>query len=147
MTGLGCAYRPSPIELPAHPAGNIITLDHQKSIHMKKRLNIAGLACIVILLTSCMSQKIIAPSNANVQLASPTTSLTFKQSQRDWYILWGLVPISHNAADRVIAQNNLKTVRVETVTTPLDFIINIFTSVVTIVSRTEIIEGSTELKK
>ena len=114
---------------------------------MKTVLKIAGLALVGFWFSNCQSQKIIAPSDGTVQLASKTESLPLKYEQRDWYILFGLVPISHNMSDRIIRENNLKKVRIETVITPLDFIISIFTSIVTVNTRTQKIEGSTEQKK
>lgn len=114
---------------------------------MKNLSKFLGVTLIAIFLTSCMAQKAIAPAGRDVKLATGTEPLPFKKEQRDWYVLWGLVPINNTASDRVIQENNLKTVRVTTVTTPLDFIINIFTSIASIVSRTELIEGSAESNK
>ena len=55
--------------------------------------------------------------------------------KRCWYALWGLVPIGDNSTDSLIPET-VKKVRVETKYTVLDFLINIFTGVVTIETNT-----------
>jgi len=54
--------------------------------------------------------------------------------QRQWYVLWGLVPINEiNSADMAAGASNYT---IETEQSALDVVINIFTSIVTIYSRT-----------
>ncbi|MFQ5570801.1 MAG: Bor/Iss family lipoprotein [Rhodothermales bacterium] len=55
------------------------------------------------------------------------------QEARQWYILWGLVPINEvDTADMTTGSSNYV---IETQVTPLDFVINIFTGIVTVYSR------------
>ena len=54
--------------------------------------------------------------------------------QRQWYILWGLVPL--NNADSSVMAAGATNYEIKTATTPLDFILNIFTGIVTVNSRT-----------
>jgi hypothetical protein len=53
---------------------------------------------------------------------------------RQWYVLWGLVPINDVDSSEMAAGASDYTI--ETEITPLDFVINIFTSIVTVYSRT-----------
>ncbi len=53
--------------------------------------------------------------------------------QRQWYVLWGLVPI--NTVDTAALSGGATNYDIRTETTFLDFVINIFTGAVTINSR------------
>ena len=54
--------------------------------------------------------------------------------QRQWYVLWGLVPINNvDTEDMVMGASNYT---IETEQSALDVVINIFTSIVTVYSRT-----------
>ncbi len=54
--------------------------------------------------------------------------------ERQWYILWGLVPI--NDVDTAEMAEGASDYTIETEQSALDVIINIFTSIVTVYSRT-----------
>ena len=54
--------------------------------------------------------------------------------ERQWYILWGLVPI--NDVDTAEMVEGASDYTIETEQSALDVIINIFTSIVTVYSRT-----------
>lgn len=64
-------------------------------------------------------------------LASSTEEGTKIAQKRFWYALWGLVPLGDNSTDQLIPEN-VKKVRVETKYTVPDFLINLFTWLVTI---------------
>lgn len=53
---------------------------------------------------------------------------------RQWYVLWGLVPI--NDVDTSEMVEGATNYTIETEISPLDFVINIFTGIVTVYSRT-----------
>ncbi|MBU1701293.1 MAG: hypothetical protein KJ970_12415 [Candidatus Eisenbacteria bacterium] len=53
---------------------------------------------------------------------------------RQWYILWGLVPL--NEVDSNVMAAGAKDYEITTSQQPLDIIINIFTGIVTVNSRT-----------
>ena len=57
--------------------------------------------------------------------------------ERQWYALWGLVPI--NTVDTNTMADGATNYEIKTETAALDVIINIFTSYVSIVSRTVIV--------
>ena len=54
--------------------------------------------------------------------------------QRQWYVLWGLVPI--NDVDSAEMADGAANYTIETEQSALDVVINIFTSIVSIYSRT-----------
>lgn len=54
--------------------------------------------------------------------------------QRQWYVLWGLVPI--NEVDSATMAEGASNYTIETEQSALDVVINIFTSIVTVYSRT-----------
>ena len=54
--------------------------------------------------------------------------------KRQWYVLWGIVPI--NEVDTAEMADGASDYTIDTEHTALDFIINIFTGLITIQSRT-----------
>ena len=56
------------------------------------------------------------------------------EEQRQWYVLWGLVPI--NEVDTAQMAGGASDYEITTERSPLDIIINIFTGQVSVVSRT-----------
>jgi len=56
------------------------------------------------------------------------------ESKRQWYVLWGLVPI--NEVDSKQMAGGAENYTVKSSITPLDFVINIFTGLVTVYSQT-----------
>ncbi len=60
------------------------------------------------------------------------------QEMRQWFVLWGLVPITQIDVEAAIGDAQNYTI--ESVFTPLDCVINIFTSIVTIYAKTIAVE-------
>jgi len=84
-----------------------------------------GLLALLVLASGCMAHFHVIGDGAK--------SGTVEQS-RQWYVLWGLVPI--NSVDTKAMSMGAKDYEIKTQMTPLDFIINCFTGVVTVYSRT-----------
>ncbi len=61
-----------------------------------------------------------------------------KQEERQWYVLWGLVPI--NDVDSKEMAGDAENYTITTEQQALDVIINLFTTYVTVVSRTVTVE-------
>ena len=57
-----------------------------------------------------------------------------KDTKRQWYIIYGLVPL--NKVDSKQMSNNATNYTVKSEITPVDFLLNIFTSFVTVYSQT-----------
>lgn len=87
-------------------------------------------ACLVVLLTVALlsgcAQHIhkIGSGPAGAEIVE----------QRQWYILWGLVPL--NTAESAVMAAGATNYEIKTAITPLDFVLNIFTGWVTVYSRT-----------
>jgi len=60
------------------------------------------------------------------------------EQQRQWYVLWGLVPI--NNVDTNLMAGDAQDYTITTQGTFLDVVINIFTSMITVYSRTVTVE-------
>lgn len=95
-----------------------------------KRIAVVAVILLALLSVGCATIKV----GGNAQLGSSNDPGVKVAQKRCWYVLWGLVPINDNSTDKVVPAN--KTVRVETKYTPVDFILNFFTSIVTVYSNT-----------
>jgi hypothetical protein len=83
--------------------------------------------------------------------AAPGTAVRFLDadaptSVRDervvWYALWGGKPLSDTSTAGTIARHGLREVRVGTELTFRDPLVNTFTSLVSVVRRTVVVEGN-----
>jgi hypothetical protein len=83
-----------------------------------------------------------APSGSPVTTLSEEKSTTVQKSVKVWYALWGLVPITDNSSQKIIAENNIKEARVQTQVQFVDVLIGIFTGLVSIVPATMTVEGN-----
>ena len=93
----------------------------------KKLVTLILLVAVTMSIAGCFTIKI----GGKAELAPSTEVGTKIAEKRCWYAFWGLVPISDNSIDSVIPATANK-VRVETKYQVTDFLINIFTMLVTI---------------
>ena len=93
----------------------------------KRLVSLVLLVAVTMSMAGCFTIKI----GGKAQLAPSTEEGTKVAQKSCWYALWGLVPIGDNSTDSLIPET-AKKVRVETKFTVLDFLINIFTGIVTI---------------
>ena len=63
------------------------------------------------------------------------------ETYKVWYVLWGLIPLNENKTDKMIKENGLTSVRVETKFKFIDYLITAITGNVSIVVCTVILEG------
>lgn len=98
------------------------------------------------MLTSCFSTKIVAPTNRKVALATEMEPMDKRVIKKNWYILWGAVPISNNKTDYIIEQEQFNKVRVETTHLFSDYLLSALLNIIptTIYTNTTIIEGTTK---
>ena len=97
---------------------------------MIKNKKLISLMLLVVLVTSvagCFTIRV----GGKAELAPSSQEGTKIAQKRCWYALWGLVPISDNSTDSLIPET-AKKVRVETKYTVPNFLINIFTILLTI---------------
>ena len=96
-------------------------------IKSKKLLCVVLLLAVSLSVTGCFTIRV----GGKAELASSTEEGTKIAQKRCWYALWGLTPLGDNSTDSLIPET-VKKVRVETKYTVSDFLINIFTGLVTI---------------
>jgi len=93
----------------------------------KKLVSLILLVALGVSIAGCFTIKI----GGKTELAPSTEGGTKIAHKRCWYALWGLVPIGDNSTDSLIPER-VRKVRVETKYTVQDFLINIFTFILTI---------------
>ena len=96
-------------------------------IKSKKLVSLIVLLAVIMSIAGCYTIRI----GGKAELAPSTEEGTKIAQKRCWYILYGLVPISDNSTDPIIPAS-VKKVRVETKYKVSDFLINLFTGLVTI---------------
>jgi hypothetical protein len=96
-------------------------------VRFRKTTTLIILIAFVTGLSGCFTIRV----GGKAELAASTEEGTKIAQKRFWYALWGLVPLGDNSTDRLIPES-VKKVRVETKYTVPDFLINIFTGLVTI---------------
>jgi len=102
-----------------------------------------SLLIICSLLLNCGTVLVNAPADKQVKLLSETDATTVKTTMRCWYLLYGLVPISGNSTDKIIAEKGLTNVKVKTYYGVMDYIFGILLGGLTLSTRTVEIEGTT----
>jgi len=93
-------------------------------MRLAKVLGIIVLASMIFL-TGCMT---------HIHVVGDGAKGSAVEQERQWYVLWGLVPI--NKVDTAQMAKGAKNYEIKTESNALDVIINIFTSAVTVYSRT-----------
>lgn len=93
----------------------------------KKLVSLILLLVVTVSVAGCCTIRI----GGKAELAPSIEEGTKIAEKRCWYALWGLVPIGDNSTDSLIPAT-AKRVRVETKYNVSDFLINIFTGLVTI---------------
>ena len=92
---------------------------------MRRVTAVVLMTCLVLILVGC---------SAHVHTIGKGAQGNDMIQERQWYVLWGLVPINKIDAGEMAGGATDYTIKTEQ--SALDIIINIFTSVVTVYSRT-----------
>ena len=93
----------------------------------KKLVSLILLLALTMSVAGCYTIRV----GGKAELAPSTEEGTKIAGKRCWYALWGLIPIGDNSTDSLIPAT-VKRVRVETKYKVSDFLINMFTGIVTI---------------
>lgn len=104
--------------------------------------NLSLVLLSVLLLTGCFNTELVAPENANVTVMSSDKPARFHKQYRNWYLLWGALPIYVTQPEELIEKHRLVEARVQTKDTVLDGIISYFSSQISLVPQTVVIEGN-----
>lgn len=91
----------------------------------KTFLTVLGFLALTLLVSGCMTHYHVVGDGAKGSAVEQT---------RQWYALWGLIPI--NSVDTKTMAKGAKDYEIKTEQAPLDIIISIATSFVTVYSRT-----------
>jgi len=108
---------------------------------MRRVLLIVVLAAIALSALGCATVLVTSPPNSDVKLLGEIAPAPSKIEYKNWYFLWGLVPITSNNTADVIAKHQFKEVRVKTYTGVVDWLISYVTSGI-IWTNTVEIEGN-----
>lgn len=108
---------------------------------MKRVLLTVVVAAVMLSALNCATVLVTAPPGSNVKMLEEIAPAPSKIMYKNWYFLWGLVPITSNSTADVIAKHQFKEVRVKTYTGVLDWIISYVTSGI-IWTNTVEIEGN-----
>jgi hypothetical protein len=92
---------------------------------MKNLTRVIAAVLVVALLSGCMAHTHVVGAGAQGNV---------KEEQRQWYVLWGLVPM--NTVDSATMAGGSADYTIHTEQNFLDVVIGIFTSLVTIYPRT-----------
>jgi predicted component of type VI protein secretion system len=92
---------------------------------IKRTITILSLVLVLAFLAGCA---------AHVHTIGKGPQGSTMTQERQWYILWGLVPL--NQVDTKVMAGNTVNYQIRTEASALDVIINLFTSAVTVSSRT-----------
>lgn len=81
--------------------------------------------------------------DGKVTLANEVESLPFKVKHKNWYLFWGLVPLTNNKTDKKIQKYKLTKVRATTKFNFVDILIDLVSSGI-VSTNTIIIEGESK---
>ncbi len=110
---------------------------------MKKLILIASvIAVFLVSLPGCGTVLITAPPESNIRLLAELEPATSKVTVKNWYVVWGLVPLTNNNTSDIIAKHALKNVRVKTYFGFMDVVVNYVLGGLSIYTNTVDIEGN-----
>jgi hypothetical protein len=102
---------------------------------------IAPLA-LLLGLSGCGTVYFDVPEGRRVKLLDQDAPTTVHVEKPIWYPLWGAEPLSDNHTANIIAEYNLKEVRLHNRYSLSDSIINTFTSIFSFSRRRMVVEGN-----
>ena len=95
-----------------------------------------------VMLTGCLNTNLVAPEDNKVRVLGANEAVKYRKESRNWYLLYGAVPLYTVQPEELIAEQKLTEVRVQTEDTVMDGIISFFTSAITILPQTVVVEGN-----
>jgi hypothetical protein len=109
---------------------------------MKKLMLLVVFVGLTLSFTNCMSVHMVAPPSSDVRMLAELEPAYSKITYKNWYVLWGLVPITENSTDGVLAKHGFKEARVTTEFTLIDWLIDAVLGGFSIITNTTTIEGN-----
>jgi hypothetical protein len=96
----------------------------------------------VLPLTGCFNTELIAPDNSTVKVMTSNAPAGYHKQYRNWYLLWGALPLYVTQPEELIAKNRLVEARVQTKDTVMDGILSYFSAQISLVPQTVVVEGN-----
>jgi len=116
---------------------------------MRLRRVVAPGACVLIVLlsTGCFTTHMAAPAEGDIPLVilpdgGSEDEFDYTKDYRNWYLLFGILPIFEKQPEEFIGEEKLREVRVQTQDTAWDAVIAILLSPLTILPQSITIEGN-----
>lgn len=102
------------------------------------------LISINLLLIGCFKTQLSAPPGKEVRILSQEEPAEFKTEYKNWYLLYGSIPIWTTQPEEIIEKEKLVEVRVQTKDTVSDAVITAVSSVLPILVFTQhvVVEGN-----
>jgi hypothetical protein len=88
-----------------------------------RQLRLISLIGTLIFLSGCFQTKLHAPLGRQIRLLSQDEPVKFRTEYKNWYVLYGFVPIWTTQPEEIIRKENLVEVRARTQDTVSDAII------------------------
>jgi hypothetical protein len=107
---------------------------------MRKRMALAF--AVVAVATGCFKTQLSVPHGQHVELLSLDAPVTVTREYKNWYVLWGAVPIFETTPAEVVEEEKLRQVRVKTTDTFVDAVIAFFLGELSILPQTVTVEGN-----
>jgi hypothetical protein len=101
-----------------------------------------ALVSVALVLSACGAIQIESPAGTRLRIMGADELAKVRDERVVWYALWGGKPLSEISTASTIQQHQLREVRVSTELTPWDTAVNFFTSFVSVVRRTVVVEGN-----
>ena len=108
---------------------------------MRTLIATAGLAVLVLMLTGCFTTDLTAPRGKSVRIMSKNEPAAFRDEHKDFYLLYGILPIWRTKPEKIIEREGLAEVRVQTEDTISDAVINLITGFI-VFPQTVVVEGN-----
>ena len=109
---------------------------------MKKAHPKLAIVLLSLLLSGCFNTALVAPDSHKVRVMGQQEWATFHTEYKNWYALFGAIPIWVTDPSEIIRKEGLTEVRVKTEETITDGIISVITLVVTIAPQTVVVDGN-----
>jgi hypothetical protein len=95
-----------------------------------------------VAVSACGAIHIESPPGSRLRIMGVDEPAQVRDERVVWYALWGGKPLSEISTAPTIEEHKLREVRVTTELTPYDTVVNFFTSFVSVVRRTVVVEGN-----
>jgi len=101
----------------------------------------AGLVFLALMLTGCFITDLTAPRGKSVRIMSQNEPAAFRDEHKDFYLLYGVLPLWRTKPEEIIEREGLAEVRVQTEDTVSDAVINLITGLI-VFPQTVVVEGN-----